>query len=370
MKLRPRHIWIGIAVLVLVPILVPLITLGGAKARILQALQAGLGRRIEAGEIHLVAFPLPGVELDQVRLGEDPRFGAEDMVVADSATAAVRFSSLFSGRLAFARIQLERPSINLVRNAAGQWNITALLDRTSQGRPVRGGARLRAAAQFPYLVWSDARINFKLDQTKTRFYLDQVQGSLVHDSGGWRLQARFQPARTDLNLSDTGEVTVDGRWPGAPTGAGFPQQPFDLALRIQNSFLAGSSALIVGHDAGVHGILSAEIHVHGSGHDFLLGGTLQAQAVRRWDLLPPPATVRASFNGTYYPTEERFHLDGLGDPGFQHLRLAGDVRNLFTRPDAALTLQLRQFAAGNLIAVVRAVKANLPADLALGWALQ
>ncbi|HUX68248.1 MAG TPA: AsmA family protein [Terriglobales bacterium] len=367
---RPRRrrlrLGIGLGALLLLWVAVPLITLPQAQASILRALQASLGRTVRADAVHLQLLPLPGVELDGVRLSDDPAFGPENMVVADDAVATISLSSLWRGRLVFSRVHLDQASINLVRNAAGRWNVAALLDRVAHppGHPPpgRGGRPAAAAQRFPYVDWSNARINFKLGQTKTRFYLNQVEGSLAREASDWRLQASFQPQRTDLNLSNTGEVTLDGRWQ-TPGAGGFRQAPFDLAVRLQDSYLAGSSALLVGHDAGVHGIVSARLQVQGNGEGFRIQGTVRAQALRRWDLLPPPATINASVAGTYIPSQDRFQLEGLGDPGFAHVRLQGEVSNLFTQPSADLQLRLQQVAAADLLPVAMALKARLPASL-------
>lgn len=363
-----RGAGIGIAVLAVGWLLVPLITLRGAQARILAAIQAGLGRQLSADTVRLRLLPLPGVELDGVRLAEDPAFGAEPMVFADDATAAVRILPLFAGRIEFARIHLDNPSINLVRNRAGRWNVAALLERAHQ---LQAGnhARTLPAAPFPYLDWSDARINFKLEQTKTRLYLDQVQGSLVHDARGWQLHASFVPERTDLNLSDTGTVSLDGRWPDAP--GDFRQRPFAVEVRLSNSYLAGSTALVAGHDAGVHGVLAAQLHITPApgtaGAGFLITGTAQAQALRRWDLMPPAVSMSADFAGVYLPDQDRFELTGAGDSGWQHLRVSGAVSNVFSGLSVDLHAAFHDFPAADLIPVALALKSNVPADLhALG----
>lgn len=356
-----RRLWVTVAIVAALPLLLPLIALPGAKARVLEGLRAGLGRPIEAQELHLHLYPVPGVELDQVRLGEDPAFGIEDMVVADSATASIRLLSLFSGRLAFSRIHLEGASINLVRNAQGEWNVTALLDRAARGGSATAKRALPPAQRFPYLDWSDSRVNFKLVQTKQRFFLDQVQGSLARDKSGWRLQTHFQPERTDLSLSNTGDVTLDGRWPAA--AAGFHQRPFELELRLRNSYLAGSTALLVGHDAGVHGVLNAQMHVAGTGRQFSMSGTVQIASLRRWDLLPPSSNVRAAFAGSYAPGADRLQITGIGDSGFQRVQLSGAVTNLFGHPVADLQLQVRQAPADWLLPLLMAVKAQVPSNL-------
>src|SRR6185437_3741554 len=297
---------------------------------------------------------------------DDAAFGLEDLVVADSATANLRWLALLRGRLAFSRIALDGANINLVRNAAGEWNVQALLQTTSRTSARAAGAQaLPAGERFPYLVWSNSRVNFKLGVYRTRFYLDSVEGSLARESGAWRLQLRFQPERTDLNLSDTGDVRVDGRW---STASGEPW-PFDLAIRLQDSYLAGSSALLAGHDAGVHGILGAQLRVLGTAQRFEITGTASAQAVRRWDLLPPPASVRCAFRAAYSPGQDRLDLEDLGEAGWQRFRLQGTVASIFTAPRADLELALDQFRGADLLPLLEALKAHLPPDLRIGGAV-
>ncbi|TAN22139.1 MAG: AsmA family protein [Acidobacteria bacterium] len=358
--MKKRQIWIGIIILVLIPILVPLITLPHANAEILRSLETSLGRKITADGVHFQLFPLPGVELDNVQLADDPAYGLEDMVMAGSATANISLWNLMRGRLVFSHIHLQSPSINLVRNPAGRWNIAALLEST--GRP-RTGPSPRPSVRFPYLDWSDARVNFKFDQTKTHFYLDQVKGSLARESSDWRLHLSFVPARSDLNLSNTGVVTLDGRW--QTRGASLMQAPFDVVLHLRDSYLAGSSALLVGHDAGVHGILSAVLHLAGTGRQFSISGTVTAQGLRRWDLLPTSAAITAAVAARYTPSQDRLTIEHIGDPGWQHVQLSGSVQHVFSGRRTDLSLQLHKLPAGALLPVMLALKANLPSNLAL-----
>ncbi|MGH9485990.1 MAG: AsmA family protein [Terriglobales bacterium] len=358
-----RRVWIGIAILILIALLTPRFTLPHAKAEVLRSLQASLGRRIQAQSVHLQLLPLPGIVLDRVRVAEDPAFGLEDMVMADSASASVSLWQLLHGHLVFSRIHLQSPSINLVRNRHGEWNIVALLNSARGARPGRGrGARQGAPARFPYVDWSQARINFKFRQTKTRFFLDQVHGSLAREHSYWRLQVSFVPARSDLNVSDTGEVTLDGRW-RAPA-ASLDTTPFVLAVHLRNSYLAGSSALLFGHDAGVHGVLNAAMRLSGTGRQFSITGTATARSLRRWDLLPPPAQVSCTFAAVYRPSQDQLQIQDVGDAGWRHLRVTGVINNLFSHPDADLHLQLHDFAAAGLLPLALALKSNLPANLA------
>jgi hypothetical protein len=370
---RRRRLAIAAAAAALLALLVPSFTLPWARAAIVRSLAASLGRRVEAGAVHLRLLPLPGFELDNVELGDAPAFGIEPMVVAQQAVANLRWLPLLRGELEFSSVSLDGASINLVRDRQGRWNLPALLRLpASGGAPPRAGAS--PAVRMPYLAWSDSRVNFKFDATKSRFYLDQVSGSLARESGDWRLQLQFQPARTDENLSDAGEVTVDGRWAPAPS---LTQAPFDVAVHIRGSYLAASTALLLGHDAGVHGIVSADVRLRGDGRAIAVSGTAQARSVRRAALLPRPAAIAASFAGRYFPPRDEFTLTGLGDAGWRRLQVAGAVDGLFSHPRVRLTLALRRFPAAGLLPLALAVKSGLPDRLqvqgslsgqtALGW---
>ena len=365
MSRRRKLIWGVIIVLIVLPIIVPTFTLNRAKQRILQSLQAELGRRVSADSVHLVLFPLPGFELDHVRLAEDPAFGQEDMATAWDARATLRLWSLLGGKLEFSSVHLEEPNINLVRNQAGQWNFSALLERARQGtpplRPTGAAVSWGSSVRFPYLEWSDGRVNFKLNDDKTHLFLGNVKGSLALDGGHWRVHLQFEPMRNELNLSDTGEVVIDGHWQAGPIP--FRQLPFDLSVHLNQSYLAASTALFAGHDAGVHGIVSVGMRVQGTGDSFLLSGTVRGDAIRRWDLLPPATSLDASFLAHYQTASDTLVIDGVGDRDMKHLRIIGAVHQLLTHPQPELAVNFHDFPVENLLTVARAVKQSLPNDL-------
>lgn len=365
MSRRRKLIWGVIIVLIVLPIIVPTFTLNRAKQRILQSLQAALGRRVSAESVHLVLFPLPGFELDHVRLAEDPAFGQEELATAWDARATLRLWSLLGGKIEFSSVHLDEPNINLVRNQAGQWNFSALLDRARQGtpplRPTGASTSWGSSVRFPYLEWSDGRVNFKLKDDKTRLYLGNVKGSLALDGDHWRVHLQFEPMRNDLNLSDTGEVVIDGRWQAG--NIPFRLLPFDLSVHLDQSYLAASTALFAGHDVGVHGIISAGMRVQGTGDSFLLSGTLHADAVRRWDLLPPSTSLDASFLAHYQTADDTLVIDGIGDRDMRHLRIVGEVHQFLTHPQPDLTVNLHDFPMEDMLVLARAVKRELPNDL-------
>jgi AsmA protein len=99
-------------------------------------------RRLEAGLEHLLQRPVtfssgslrllprPGFSLENVVVREDPAFGSEPFARIDRMECDLRWHSLWRSRLEFVRLRLERPSLNLVRDAQGEWNVENLLLRT------------------------------------------------------------------------------------------------------------------------------------------------------------------------------------------------------------------------------------------------
>jgi hypothetical protein len=345
-------------------LLLPTITLNRAKRRVITSLQQELGRRVIADDIHLQLVPWPGVELTNVRLDESPAFGSEDMITAESATATLRLMSLWNGRLEFSSVTLSNANINVVRNSQGRWNFAELLSGAARSslplRPTADVPSLRQPPRFPYLEVADGRVNLKLGDEKQRIYLQNVQASLALERGRWRVRARFQPARTDVSLTDAGQVMLDGWWQSGRRP--FGELPFDLSLRVSDAYLAGTSALVAGHDAGVHGVVNALMRVHGSGRQFTATGNFEADSLRRWDLLPSSMSLRGNVAAAYSPGEDTLTIGLTADD--QCIRLSGRVERLFTAPRPLLTLELHNLQASSLVSLARAVKGRLPENLA------
>ena len=54
------------------------------------------------------------------------------MIRAQDVFAAIRFRSLLRGRLEIATLSATEPSINIVRNIEGRWNLASLIERNAQ----------------------------------------------------------------------------------------------------------------------------------------------------------------------------------------------------------------------------------------------
>ncbi len=137
------------------------------RTRIVHSISLALGRQVDVGSVTLHLLPRPGFELQNFVVHDDPAFSAEPMLRADMVTAALRVSSLFRGHIEIARLSLTEPSLNLVRNSEGHWNLESLLERAAK-TPVAPTSKARTEARpgFPYIEADRGRINFKFGQEK------------------------------------------------------------------------------------------------------------------------------------------------------------------------------------------------------------
>ena len=135
-----RRVIVGIGVLValgLAAVLPPLINVNRYQRRIVTSISTSLGRPVHLDSVSLNLLPLPSFTLTNFVVSEDPSFGSEPVIRANTVTARLRMRSLWLRRVEFSRISLDDPSVNLVRRADGRWNIESILLQASR---MAGGA--------------------------------------------------------------------------------------------------------------------------------------------------------------------------------------------------------------------------------------
>src|ERR1700722_410417 len=111
----------ALAVLLLV-LLPPLISLSRYQRRIANSIGASLGRPVHLDKVSLNLLPLPGLTLENFVVDEDPAFGNEPVIRANSVNATLRISSLWSRRFEVSTISFTDPSVKLVHLSNGKWN--------------------------------------------------------------------------------------------------------------------------------------------------------------------------------------------------------------------------------------------------------
>ena len=126
---KHRRLWLALAavsVLLAVLIVPPLVSINRYKSQITSLMAASLGRPVRLSSVELRLLPRPGFVLTDLSVEEDPAYGAEPILHANTVIAYFRLLSLWRGRLEIGRISVDEASLNLVRTEAGRWNLDSL----------------------------------------------------------------------------------------------------------------------------------------------------------------------------------------------------------------------------------------------------
>jgi hypothetical protein len=285
---RKKTVLIFLLVLALGIFLPPNINGARFKPRLAAALSAALGRPVKIGSVSFRVLPRPGFDLYDFEVADDQTFSAEPLLSCGKVTADLRLTSLWQGRLEIANLKLQnatdrvQPSLNLVY-LNGHWNVESLLARAEQV-PTAPTAKKRAEqrARFPYIEADDGRINIKIGPVKKPYALMNTDFAFwLASEDIWHLRLQGRPMRTDMGLSDTGKIKVEGDLKRA---SDWQQTPVKLQLSWDDGQLGQLSKLALGHDKGWRGALYATAELTGTFVDMHLTAQASLQDFRRYDI--------------------------------------------------------------------------------------
>jgi hypothetical protein len=236
-----------------------------ARARVIHTylithLERAFGRTVEVRHFNIILLPRPVLEAEQVSVGEDPAFGNEYFLRSERLTAGLRWSGLLRGHFEFGTLSLSRPSLVLVHNDAGAWNLERWLPpaKSTLGAGSRfygPRAQETPANRLQKIEIEDGRINFKSGDEKLPFAFLGVSGSVEQVSPGrWRLQLEAQPWRSGVTLQSTGTLMVRGDVAGTSARL----QPAQIQVHWGKVSLADLLRLSRGQDYGVRGIFALD----------------------------------------------------------------------------------------------------------------
>lgn len=333
------------------------------KTRITVALSRAIARPVDIGSVHLRFLPQPGFDLDNLVVYEDAAFGSEPMLRASEVTAVVRIPSLLRGRLDIARLELTEPSVNLVRRDDGRWNWQSLLERTAQ-TPLAPTAKAKSEARvgFPYIEASSGRINFKAGQEKKPYALLNADFALWQESeNSWGARLKAEPLRSDMSISDTGLLRVNGTWQRAAT---LRETPLQVSMEWKEAQLGQLTKLLFGSDKGWRGGIRLNAILSGTPGSMQVSLDTSVQDFHRYDISSVQGMqLAAHCDGRYSTLDARMHeIDCRAPVGNGMLALRGEagfpgVHKL------DLALSVNDIPVSSIAALGRRAKKNLPTDL-------
>ena len=268
----------------------PLLTLNRFQRRVESAMSAALGRTVSVRKVHPLFLPRPGFYLQDMTVQDDSAFGSEPLLHADGVTASLRLTSLWRGRIEIATLDLENPSLNLVRGADGRWNLEPLLMHASEVPTAPSSRRTpEARPRFPYIEANGGRINFKNGNEKKVFALSDADFALwLASEQEWGMRLAARPMRTDADLGDTGTLKLSGRLQRATA---LRQASLHLNVAWQNAQLGQFTQLVYGRDRGWRGRIDSEGTLSGKPTALNIALKVSVDDFRRYDI-----TSADSFN--------------------------------------------------------------------------
>jgi hypothetical protein len=335
------------------------------KGRITRSISVELQRPVDIKAVSLRLLPTPGFDLANFVLYDDQSFGAEPMVQASEVTATLRVTSLLSGRLEVARLDLTDPSINLVRDDDGHWNLESLLERAAKN-PLAPTTRHTGESRtsFPYVEADGARINLKLGQEKKSYALTEADFSFWQDGeDAWGMRLKAKPMRTDFNVTDTGLLKVNGTWQRA---SNLRDTPLQFNIQWSDAQLGQVTKLIYGEDKGWRGAVRLSVLLTGTPADLTISGDSSVQDFRRYDILAPdPVRLQASCTGHYSTADKNLsNLVCRAPVGEGAITLAGSVNAIPGMRGYDLTFIARDIPVKSLAGFIACSKKDMPQDLA------
>jgi hypothetical protein len=279
-------VWVCVvAALLLLLLTPPLLNVNRLKRRIATSISLSLGRPVELDGVTLHLLPVPGFTLQNLVVSEDAAFGSEPIIRANSVDVTLRPSSLWRRQVEIASMTFETPSLNLVRNRAGEWNVqTLLMHAASVNTAPTAQRKAGPEPRFPYIEATGARVNLKLGEEKKPFSLTDADFALwLTSPQEWRVRLKGTPTRTDTNISDPGTVKLEGSLKRAAT---MGEVPVDLTASWNGAPMGEASKLLSGTDAGWRGNLNVEATLVGTLAAAKVTTAIHMEDLRRSEFVP------------------------------------------------------------------------------------
>ncbi|MGB8476706.1 MAG: AsmA family protein [Candidatus Acidiferrum sp.] len=261
-------------------------------------LERTFGRPVEVGNFSVQLLPAPELDAERVTVREDPAFGSEYFLRADSLSAGLRWTGLLLGHFEFGTLSLGRPSLILVRDSRGRWNLERWLPPAKASgdatAPLYGPpAAIAPVNRLLKIEFEQGRVDFKNADEKLPFAFTDVSGSVDQVSPGrWQLSLEAQPWRSGVVLQSAGTVFVRGDVAGTSARL----KPAQISVHWERVSLADFFRLLLGSDHGVRGVftLDGSLMSGASGTrasaetrpgEWTFSLEARAAQIHRWDLI-------------------------------------------------------------------------------------
>ncbi|MGH9573604.1 MAG: AsmA-like C-terminal region-containing protein [Candidatus Acidiferrales bacterium] len=258
----------------------------GVRQRLNARLEEAFGRPVEVDRYSFSLWGGPTLEADGIRVGEDPRFGHEYFLRADSLAVRLRWFTLLRGHIGIGALSLSGPTVNVVKDSAGDWNLAEWLGHpaASASNSV-GPAPIPFAPSFREIEVDGGRINFKDGDEKLPFAFIDVNGAIYADGPQrWRLDLEAAPWRAAEILQQSGTIHVAGSVGGTSSAL----RPASVEISWTDAAASDFLRLMTGDDSGIRGTVAIGLNAQTSAEGWAIQGQALVGQLHRWDLTLRP----------------------------------------------------------------------------------
>ena len=320
-----KRVLIGILVVVLVLVAsgvaaLLLVDANHFRPQIQSTLGQALGREVTLGKLHVSVWS-GSLDADEIRIGDDPAFGKQAFVSAQSLQLGVRLWPLLLHRqLHITSLTLDQPSVRLLQDRAGRWNFASFGAATTTAAAPAGSSAQPPAFSVDHLRIKNGRIDLQRAAGDARSYR-KVELSADHVGLG----AAF-PFSMSAEVAGGGALQVNGKL--GPWHAGDAVlTPVDAHLVMHGLDLVGAGLMSRGD--GVGGVLDIDTQIDSATGVLKSRGRIDARQLKLVAAGSPSSQpLRIDYQASYQLDGGRGRIDDstLGSGGAR-LAVSGSFDN-------------------------------------------
>jgi AsmA protein len=329
------------------------------RPQVQAALGEALGRDVALGKLHFSIWS-GSLEANDIRIDEDPAFGKDAFVTAESLKLGVRLWPLVTRRdVQVTSLRLDDPVVSLRQDSAGHWNISSIAGGKETAGPPSANDADASHVSVDALRIRGGRITIRTASGQQRNYAD-----LQLDAGHLRSNAAI-PFTASATIAGGGTLELEGQF-GPWSADNAILTPLDARLRLRNVDLAKAGLVSGENDIG--GTIDSDTRITSANGELRTGGSIEARQLKLVAAGSPASRpLRIDFASTYQLSARSGSIDNTSiGSGAARLRLAGTFDHRQDRVRVDLRLGGQQLPVDDVQALLPAFGVVLPERSKLG----
>lgn len=352
MKLLFVRVLAGVLALLLLAVLAVFFLVDAERLRpqLEGMLSESLGRQAHIGALELSLWRL-AFDARDVAIAEDPAFGKEPFVAAESLSIRVALWPLLTRRSVHVReLRLERPTLRLIQRRDGQWNFSGLAGAQAEEQP---------AGELPELRLDRLRLNEGTLALRAAGAAEKTYRDLNFEIDDLAPDTAA-PFRFSARVGEGGSLRLEGTaGPLHPTDAALT--PVAATIRLVGVDLARLLSQ-AGGEAGVGGRMDYHGDVSLAKGRFESTGEARIDSLRLIETgAPSPQPVEIDYRLDYDLNQQRGTLDaGTLRLGESALDFGGRIDNRGKSAKLDMSLSGKQLSVDRVQALLPMLNIALP----------